>query len=296
MPIQPSIPETTGAEVPPAHVPYLVEPLRDLDAWTRYFQSAEVPVLSSTSRRIEALRADEDNVDANMLGEVIDRDPLMTLKLMALVASRRRPGAVTETESVTTSLVMMGISPFFNNFGLQPTLQKWLADQPRALRGLANLMRRAERAAYFAQGFAVHRGDTDVGVIRLAAFLYDFAEMLMWCHAPTLQQHIVEAQRADPTLRTTAVQRSVFNIELDDLRQNLMKLWRLPELLVRISDNHHAEQSIVRNVVLAVRLARHTADGWNNAAIPDDVDEIAQLLNATPRVALAFVRKIDPPG
>jgi HD-like signal output (HDOD) protein len=296
MPSQLSTPETPGADSPPAHVPYLVEPLRDLDAWTRYFQSAEVPVLSSTSRRIEALRADEDNVDANMLGEVIDRDPLMTLKLMALVASKRRPGVVTETESVTTSLVMMGISPFFNNFGLQPTLQKWLADQPRALRGLANLMRRAERAAYFAQGFAVHRGDTDVGVIRLAAFLYDFAEMLMWCHAPTLQQRIIEAQRADPALRTSVIQRSVFNIELDDLRQNLMKLWRLPELLVRISDNRHPEQSIVRNVVLAVRLARHTADGWNNPAIPDDVDEIAQLLNATPRVALAFVRKIDPPG
>jgi HD-like signal output (HDOD) protein len=296
MSIQPSIPETPGAEPTAAHVPYLMEPLRDLDAWTRYFQSAEVPVLSSTSRRIEALRVDEDNVDANMLGEVIDRDPLMTLKLMALVASKRRAGEVTETESVTTSLVMMGISPFFSNFGLQPTLQKWLADQPRALRGLANLMRRAERAAYFAQGFAVHRGDTDVGVIRLAAFLYDFAEMLMWCHAPTLQQHIIEAQRADPSLRTTAIQRSVFNIELDDLRQNLMKLWRLPELLVRISDNRHPEQSIVRNVVLAVRLARHTADGWNNPAIPDDVDEIAQLLNATPRVTLAFVRKIDPPG
>ena len=292
----PSHPEAPGAVPAAAHVPYLMEPLRDLDAWTRYFQSAEIPVLSSTSRRLEALRPDEDNVDANMLGEVIDRDPLMTLKLMALVAGKRRPGVVTETESVTTSLVMMGISPFFTNFGLQPTLQKWLADQPRALRGLANLMRRAERAAYFAQGFAVHRGDTDVGVIRLAAFLYDFAEMLMWCHAPTLQQHIVELQRADHTLRTATVQRSVLNIELDDLRQNLMKLWRLPELLVRISDNRHAEQSIVRNVVLAVRLARHTSDGWDNPALPDDIEEIAQLLNATPRVAMAFVRKIDPPG
>ena len=294
MDIPPSTPAPSGADLAAAHVPYLMEPLRDLDAWTLYFKTAEIPVLSSTSRRLELLRPDEDNVDANMLGEVIDRDPLMTLKLMAHVAGKRRPGVVTETESVTTSLVMMGISPFFTNFGLQPTLQKWLADQPRALRGLANLMRRAERAAHFAQGFAVHRGDTDVGVIRLAAFLYDFAEMLMWCHAPTLQQHIIELQRADHTLRTAAVQRSVFNIELDDLRQTLMKLWRLPELLVRISDNRHAEQPIVRNVVLAVRLARHTADGWDNAALPDDIDDIAELLNATPRVAMAFVRKIDP--
>lgn len=296
MAIQPFTPESPGAEASAAHVPYLMEPLRDLDVWTRYFQSAEIPVLSSTSRTIEALRADQDNVDANRLAEVIDRDPLMTLKLMAHVAGKRRAGVVTETESVTTSLIMMGIGPFFANFGLQPTLQTWLADQPHALRGLANLMRRAERAANFAQGFAVHRSDPDVGVIRLAAVLYDFAEMLMWCHAPTLQQHIVELQRADPTLRSVTVQRSVFNIELDDLRQNLMKLWRLPELLVRITDNRHAEQPIVRNVVLAVRLARHTAEGWDNPALPDDIEEIAQLLNATPRIALAFVRKIDPPG
>lgn len=283
----------TEAPGPAAQLPYLTAPLRDLDAWTRYFQRAEIPVLASTSRSLETLRADEDNVDAHMLSEVIDRDPLMTLKLMALVASKRRPGHVTETESVTTSLVMMGISPFFANFGRQPTLQEWLADQPLALRGLANLMRRAERAAHFAQGFALHRSDTDVGVIRLAAFLYDFAEMLMWCHAPTLQLQIVQSQRADPTLRTATIQRSVFNIELDDLRQDLMKLWRLPELLVHISDNRHPEQAIVRNVVLAVRLARHTAKGWDNPAIPDDVEEIAQLLNATPRVALAFLRKID---
>jgi len=49
----------------------------------------------------------------------------------------------------------------------------------------------------------------------------------------------------------------------------------------------------VRNVVLAVRLARHSAHGWDNPALPDDMDDIAQLLNASPRVALAFLHKID---
>ena len=154
-------------------------------------------------------------------------------------------------------------------------------------------MRRADRAAQFATGFAVHRGDTDVGVIRLAAYLHDFAEMLMWCHAPTLQLRIMQAQQADATLRSATVQRVVLNIELDDLRQALMKLWRLPELLVRISDDRHADLDIVRNVLLAVRLARHTAQGWDNPGVPDDIDEIAKLLNAAPRVALAYVQRIE---
>lgn len=272
---------------------YLTAPLRDLEAWTRYFRDAQIPVLAKTSLALEALRGDEDNVDAHLLGATIECDPLMSLKLLAHVASKRRADTATETESVTTSLVMTGISPFFRNFGLQPTVEEHLHDQTEALAGLHTLLHRAERAAQFAAGFAIHRGDTDADVIRLAAFLHDFAEMLMWCHAPTLQLRIAQAQRADPTLRSATVQRATLNIELDDLRQALMKLWHLPELLVRISDDRHADTAMVRNVVLAVRLARHTMQGWDNAAVPDDIEDIAKLLNVTPPVASAYARRLE---
>ena len=275
---------------------YLTAPLRDLGAWTRYFRDAQIPVLAKTSQAVEALRADEDSVDASTLGAVIECDPLMSLKLLAHVAAKRRADTATETESVTTSLVMTGISPFFRSFGLQPTVEDHLHDQPQALEGLRTLLHRADRAAQFAAGFAVHRSDTDVGVIRLAAFLHDFAEMLMWCHAPTLQLRIAQAQRADPTLRSATVQRVMLNMELDDLRQALMKLWHLPELLVRISDDRHADTAIVRNVVLAVRLARHTTQGWNNPAVPDDIDDIARLLHVAPPVALAYAHRVDGIG
>ncbi|OGB35091.1 MAG: histidine kinase [Burkholderiales bacterium RIFCSPLOWO2_12_FULL_61_40] len=271
----------------------MTAPLGDLGAWTRYFRDAEIPVLAATSQALEDMRATEDDVDAGMLAAVIEADPFMTLKLMAHVAAKRRPGDITETETVTSSLVMMGVSPFFRNFGLQPTLEDRLHNQPQARQGLTELLQRARRAGRFALGFAVHRGDTDAAVIHQAAFLHDFAEMLMWCHAPALELGIREMQQANPSLRTASLQRFVYNIDLGDLRQALMKLWRLPALLVRISDGKHPDHPSVRNVLLAVRLARHTMLGWDNAALPDDMDDIAKLLNATPRVALAFVHKID---
>jgi HD-like signal output (HDOD) protein len=287
---------TPAAPAPvPVTVPYLTEPLPDLAAWTRYFQEAEIPVLAATSKKLEALRAIEDDVDAGMLSAVIESDPLMTLKVLAYVSANRRTSDTTETESITSSLVMMGIAPFFRNFGLQPTVEDQLHNQPLALEGLRELLTRAERAGHFAVGFAVHRGDLDVGVIHLAAVLHDFAEMLMWCHAPTIQLEINAMQRANPTLRSASLQRFVYNIELNDLRHALMKLCRLPELLVRISDGKHPTHANVRNVLLAVRLARHTMHGWDNAALPDDINDIALLLNAAPRVALAFVHKINHP-
>jgi len=274
---------------------FIMAALPHIGAWTHYFRDADIPIMAATSRALEAMRANEDDVDANALTSVIQSDPLMTLKLLAKVASLRRPGSSTETESVITSLVLMGIAPFYRHFGPQATVEEWLVDQPEAQQGLQVLLKRAERAGQFALGFALHRGDTDATIIHQAAFLHDFAEMLVWLHAPTLALKIRAAQAADATLRSAAIQREVLGIEISDLRQALMKLWQLPELLVSISDERHADRANVKCVTLAVRLARHTAVDWENAAIPDDVNDIAQLLNASPRVALSFLHKIDHP-
>jgi HD-like signal output (HDOD) protein len=134
--------------------------------------------------------------------------------------------------------------------------------------------------------------DHDAAVIHAAALLHDFAEMLLWCHAPALALRIRAAQQADPSLRSSVAQLGVLNIELPDLQQSLMKSWRLPELLVRISDERHVESANVRSVLLALRLARHTANGWDNPAIPDDVADIAGLLNLSEAAALQLVQEI----
>lgn len=275
--------------------PALTAPLHDLSAWTRYFQNAEIPVQAETAQTIEDMRLVEDKIDANMMGDVIAADPLMSLKVMAQASRHRSARVVTDPETVTAALVMMGIGPFFRHFGPQPVLEDWLADSPQALAGLHGVIRRAYRAANLALGFAVHRMDHDAAVIYQAALLHDFAEMLLWCHAPALALQIQAAQQADANLRSSVIQRQVLHIELIELQQSLMKAWRLPELLIRITDDKHAEQANVRNVLLAIRLARHTAHGWHNAAIPDDIADIARLLNLSSNAALELVTDIERP-
>ena len=49
----------------------------------------------------------------------------------------------------------------------------------------------------------------------------------------------------------------------------------------------------VRNVLLAVRLARHTAHGWDNPAVPDDLHDIGELLNLRPHATLELAREVD---
>jgi HD-like signal output (HDOD) protein len=266
---------------------------RDAAGWVSLWRHAEIPVLDETAEQLEELRAHEDDVDARLLAGVVSADPLMCLKLLAHVSTHRAASRITDTETATAALVMMGIGPFFRQFGPQPTVQQRLGDQPEALDGLRRVLTRARRASCFALGFAVHRMDHDAEVIHEAALLHDFAEMLLWCHAPALALEIARKQAADPTLRSAAAQRGVLHAELVDVQQGLMRAWRLPELLVRISDDHQAHTAQVRNVLLAIRLSRHTKDGWHNAAIPDDVSDISALLNLRAEPTLKLLRELD---
>lgn len=280
----------------------LIRPSTDFAAWTASFRSAAIPVLAATAEELallaqaEALRGD---VDAHQLADPVGRDPLMALKLLAAVAQARRARGSDERgapETVTAALVMMGIGPFFRSFASLPTVEVLLAAEPAALAGLRRVMRRAHRAANFALGFAVHRMDEDAAVVQLAALLHDFAEMLLWCHAPALALEIERRQQADLALRSALAQRQVLGIELHPLQQALMRAWALPDLLVRVSDDSQATHPQVQSVVLAIRLARHTEDparGWANPAVPDDLAAIGQLLNLSATATQKLLHEID---
>jgi hypothetical protein len=268
---------------------------RDLAQWVRLFEPAELPILTDTALELDLLRLNEDAVDAHMLADVVASDPLMTLKLLAHVARLRRGRDGSDTETVTEALVMMGISPFFKVFGAQQnTVETELADQPAALAGFQEVLTRSRRAARFAIGFAVHRMDYDAPVIHEAALLHDFAELLLWLRAPDLALRIADRQQLDATLRSNTAQRELLNIELNELEHALMLAWRLPALLVQITDEHAAHISPqMRNVQLAMRVARHSRLGWDNAALPDDINDIAALLSMSPEAAQRLLLEID---
>ena len=244
------------------------QPLADIAAWTACFRSAEIPVLRQTAETLEALRANEDQTDANSIGEMIAGDPLMTLKVLAYAADHRGRQVVTGIETVTSALVMTGISPFFRAFPVQPTVEDRLRIHPRAMAGIKGVLRRAHRGADLALGFAVHRTAPNAAAIHAAGLLHEFAELLLWVHAPT--------------------------IELPDLQAALVSSWKLPTLLSQSQGESPSSNAGTRTVELAAKLARHTSNGWDNPAVPDDIRDVAALLNLSPAAALHLAMGIAP--
>lgn len=263
----------------------------DLASWARRLADADLPVLRSTSRQIARLAsAGDDAIGTRDLAELVMRDPLMTARLYKHI---RRVGGDRQLAEITTvdrMIVMLGVPPFLRAFREPPLVEDRMRGNTPALAGLIRVMQRARRAADIAGSFAAWRNDIGYEEIMISAMLHDLAEMLVWCYAPSLAIEMQGLLDANPQLRSATAQKAVLGVKLIDLQLELVRRWRMPELLVRMMDDGHADNPRVRNVMLAVNIARHSMHGWDNAALPDDFTAAAQLLSTTPEHVEELVR------
>lgn len=261
----------------------LDHPLPDTDAWVLLFSNNSLPVLRATKRHLDEMRADLDRVDARELARVILQDPIMTVRVLAYIQPMRSRSLQHDITTIASAVMMAGMNPFFRRFEELPTIEDMLKGcDPHALLGVLQTIRRAQRAADYAQDWAIWRHDLNMEEVRIAALLHDLAEILVWCFAPQLGLDIRAQQQANPTLRSAEAQRNTLGLSFQDIQTELCKVWHLPGLLQTLIDDSQCDQPRVRNVALAVRLARHSAHGWDDPALPDDYTDIGKLLNITP--------------
>lgn len=254
-------------------------PYADLQAWVAYFSQAPLPVLRHTVSELDQLRGNAEQVNGRVLSSIILQDPLMTLRVLAYIQQHRRKSQTSDITTIERALMMIGVGPFFRAFEHLPLVEESLKPYPKALLGLLKVIARARRAAHWAREWALTRHDLDIDEITVATLLHDVAEILMWCFAPNLALRVREMQNRDRTLRSSIAQQQVYNVDLQSLQLALAQTWHLPELLATLMDRKHAEHPRVRNVTLAVDLARHSANGWDDAALPDDYAAIEDLLH-----------------
>lgn len=257
----------------------LDRPLKDVAAWVQYFDQVDVPVLRRTVDELARFKEMEDSLNGRELADAIMHDPLMTLKVMRYLHNHHSRRQTREITTIAHALMMLGTTPFFRHFSNLPVIEDVLKDHPAGLTGVRRTMIRARHAALYAQDWAVLRHDIESDEVTIAALLRDLAEMLMWCFAPRLMMTVRALMQQDKGLRSADAQKKVLGFRGIELQLALVRQWHLPELLQTLMDADHAEKPRAKNVALAVDLARHSANGWYDPALPDDYARIARFLN-----------------
>lgn len=272
----------------------ITQPLEDIEAWVKYLGQADLPVLRQTRKALADLSADQDNIAERELVATVLHDPLMTLKVLAYIEAHRRRSQTADITTIGRALMMLGISPFFRAFADLPEVEERLHERPQALLGLLKVVARSRKAAHYARDWAILRHDLDVDEITVAALLHDSAEMVLWCFAPDLLAQIRRLQQEDRSLRSRDAQRQVLGVTGRELQLALCRAWHLPQLLQSLMDDRNDSHPRMRNVALAVNLARHAANGWDDPALPDDYREIGALLHQSPEAVMQRVGAPEP--
>lgn len=262
----------------------------NLTGWVAFLGQADIPVLKQTARELGRLRDNGNNqLNAREVARIVTNDPLMTVKLLRYMQGHKRLSQMQELVQVEQAIMMMGFNTFLNDIPTETVVENVLANHLDALVHLMQTVRRAQRSADYAFDWAVRMRDLHWEEVRVSALLTYVAEMLMWCFNPEQMLEIRKRQNADKTLRSAVVQKEVLGFAGMDLQRALTVEWNLPALLMNLMDPKLARNPRVRNVLLAVNLARHSSHGWHDAALPDDYTQIGELLRMEPMHVMEIV-------
>ncbi|MDQ5896494.1 MAG: hypothetical protein QG612_580 [Pseudomonadota bacterium] len=200
------------------------------EGWSRFLLAAAVPVLADTAEQLTELALLEERrgtVDAHMIAEAVRGDPLMTLKVLSHVGRHRTSHQITEVQTVTAAVVLMGIGPFFHAFppaGLRVLEEDLSLDGDRRLQDVMRLLERAWLMARIVTAFELQHADPHAETMQGAAVMHNLAEVLLWCRAPGVAQQLGR----DPDQER---QREVLGCSLTEVQQALIQEACLPSLL-----------------------------------------------------------------
>ncbi len=261
------------------------------ETWLSTLESADIPVLKRTLRDVGRLDQEAEEPDVNGVVGILEQDPLMTIILLRYLQRRRRDSQQNDVIQVSQALMMLGMRTFFTQVmhGLISTEDR-LKGNLTALTGMLHSVKRATRAAFYARDWSIRLKDLAFDTIRMTALMHNFAEILLWVHAPQQMLRIQHIQQQDHARRTRDVQHEVLGFKISDLQLELAKRWNLPQLLIQFMERDYTYQRRMRIVVLAINLARHSENGWNDAALPDDYKEIGELLHMSPDDVMVMVQ------
>ncbi|BBP01286.1 HDOD domain-containing protein [Sulfuriferula nivalis] len=257
----------------------MIEPILNLDGWVSFFKTTEIPMLKRTARELGRVDLDADELNIRGIADIINSDPLMTVALLRYLQHHKHSVQQFEVVQVEQALMMLGMKTVFEKVRPGLVAEDLLQGKVVALTGMLHVIRRATRAAYYARDWAVRLQDTHFDEIHTAALLHNFAEILMWCYAPQQMMQVREMQLKDKSLRSRVAQQAIFGFKLSDLQLALAKSWVLPTMLIGFMEKTNSQHRQMRNIFLAINLARHAENGWDDAALPDDYKAIGELLH-----------------
>jgi HD-like signal output (HDOD) protein len=253
-----------------------------LDAWMADKARAdELPALRSTLNDLQGLARGLESVSVQSLAQIILRDPFMTVRTLCLANQPRRSRLGSEVTTVEHALMLLGVTPLYRQLVTMPALEDAFVDRPDDLHLIMRLISRARHGALQAREFALLRVDMRAEEVFIAAMLHGMGEILAWLRDPITSrkaERLAHKNRSEPEM----AQEEVLGFSFRALRRRLFSAWRLPELLIELTEDDNLSVARAHGVLLSVAIAHRAERGWHGSALQADYESLANLLKMDP--------------
>jgi hypothetical protein len=201
-----------------------------------------------------------DQLSAKEIAAPIMADPLATLRVLFNANNRTSRHFSAEVGTVEHAILMQGVSPFLENAREFPVLESTAQGRDKEILGsLYRLARLAQHSAWQARDFSTLNHDTRAEELQIAAALYYAPEFLFWLDAPDIADQLAQLRRG---MLSAEAEQQVLGFPLPPLRLMLLDAWKIPEGILDLLDEKHADRP--RQVILkaALKISHRSRHGW----------------------------------
>ncbi|MBK1640822.1 histidine kinase [Chromatium okenii] len=247
---------------------------KNIEEWVALICEREMPVFDMTARKVIAFTGD-DLAPISALANVILCDASLTARVLKLANSifYNPNGVVIST--VTRAIVVLGFN-VVRDICLAVRLIEELvkgAARDRLGRELAQAM----HAAIQARALAEIYNEKTAEEVFIATLLSRIGEMAFWCYSGEIGSRL-EQRLNQPNMSPERAQEQVLGFHLSQLSRQLIKEWRLSELLQRAIHQSGQGGEQMQAIKLGQQLAQCAKDqGWQSQEMTQLIQKIAKI-------------------
>jgi len=243
-----------------------------LNEWVRQLEEQETPVFRQTALEVAEIAANPDS-GADALAHLIQRDPMLTAKVLKLSNSAFYNPSGKPIQTVSRALLLLGmerVQAICMSVALVETMQSG-----KRLDRVRRELARSILAAVLARTLGLETLEGALDEIFVAALLRRIGPMLFWSSGgeeATTLDGVLRASGDDP-----ATERAVLGFQLAHISLLLAEQWKLSSLLVELLRGRSGSRP-ARAVLHGWETAQALLDGWGSERAHQGIQRVATYL------------------
>lgn len=244
-----------------------------LDDWVRRISEEEMPIFGHTVQQVVSV-AEDENAPTVELARVILQDASMTARVLKLANSVYYNPHEQQISTISRAVVVLGFTTVRSMCLSIALVDSFVQGAPRDR--LTRELARAIHAAVQARTVAMARGDESPEEVFIATLLYHLGDLAFWCFSGEAGDQLDTLLR-QPGSTPEQAEMEVLGFRLRQLTGNLVREWRINDLLSTTLKHPDSKDIRSRNITLCHQLARAAEKGWESPQVKEITKQLTEL-------------------